>query len=219
MDESNRVCLWEHPFNALVVGPTSCGKTVFVNRLLQSNIITPKPNKVYWFYGIYQPLYDELLAEVGDSITFHQGLPSVPFKDFIGDGDVNLFIFDDLMQEAGNDTRITELFVQGGHHMGISVIYITQNLYYKGSQMRTISLNAHYIVLFKNVRDKTQVRLLAQQMYPGNKNVLMDAYADAVQDPYGYLVVNLKTYISDRCRLTSNILQSAPTVYVPLKML
>ena len=175
--------------------------------------------KIFWFYGIYQPLYDELQDELGDIITFHHGIPSTPFKDLVGDCDKNLMIFDDLMQEAANDVRITELFVQGGHHLGIGVIYIAQNLFYKGSQMRTISLNAHYIVLFKNVRDKSQVRVLEQQMYPGRKNVLMDAYEDAVQDPYGYLVVNLKTYISDHCRLTSNILQPAPTVYVPVKMM
>lgn len=215
MEETDQVCHWEHPFNALIVGPTSCGKTVFVTQLLKSKVISPEPTKVFWFYGIYQPLYDEVQTELGHLVSFHQGLPSTPFQDFVSTSQGNLFIFDDLMQEASNDARITELFVQGGHHLGISVIYIAQNLFFKGTQMRTISLNAHYIVLFKNVRDRTQIRMLAQQMYPGRHNILMDAYEDAVQCPYGYLVVNLKSYISDRCRLISNILQCAPTVYVP----
>lgn len=32
--------------------------------------------------------------------------------------------------------------------------------------MRTVSLNAHYIVVFKNARDGTQIQTLAYQMFP-----------------------------------------------------
>ena len=34
--------------------------------------------------------------------------------------------------------------------------------------MRNISLNIHYIILFKNPRDSQQISTLARQMYPGN---------------------------------------------------
>ena len=33
--------------------------------------------------------------------------------------------------------------------------------------MRNISLNAHYIVLFKSPRDKQQISMLARQVNPG----------------------------------------------------
>ena len=35
-----------------------------------------------------------------------------------------------------------------------------------------LSLNSHYIVLFKNARDATQVAHLARQMYPGKSVIL-----------------------------------------------
>ena len=49
----------------------------------------------------------------------------------------------------------------------ISVIYIVQNLFHQGKGSRSISLNSHYLLLFKNPRDKLQILTLAKQMYPG----------------------------------------------------
>jgi UDP-N-acetyl-D-mannosaminuronic acid transferase (WecB/TagA/CpsF family) len=43
---------------------------------------------------------------------------------------------------------------------------IVQNLFHRGKHHRTISLNAHYMVLFKNQRDVSQIMALAHQMYP-----------------------------------------------------
>ena len=37
---------WKHPFTCIVAGPTGCGKTMFVARLLQnaSTMIDPSPS-------------------------------------------------------------------------------------------------------------------------------------------------------------------------------
>ena len=73
---------------------------------------------------------------------------------------------DDQMIEAGKDNRIVNLFTKGSHHRNLSVIYIVQNLLHQGKGNRSISLNSHYLVLFKNPRDKLQLLTLAKQMYP-----------------------------------------------------
>ena len=65
----------------------------------------------------------------------------------------NLLIIDDLMTEAGDDKSVTDLFTKGFHHMNLSIVYIIQNIFPKGRESRTISLNAHYMFLFKNPRD------------------------------------------------------------------
>ena len=53
---------WKHPFPALVAGPTCCGKSQFVKRLLVSgeDMIEGAPENIIWCYGIYQPAYDEI---------------------------------------------------------------------------------------------------------------------------------------------------------------
>jgi len=66
--------------------------------------------------------------------------------------------------------RVTQIFTKTSHHMEVSVLYLTQNIFYGEKQNRTIGLNAHYLVLFKNPRDATQVSHLARQMYPGKTN-------------------------------------------------
>jgi len=50
-----------------------------------------------------------------------------------------------------NETNrsVTDLFTKGSHHRNISEIYIVQNLFNKRKEHRTISLNSHYIVVFK----------------------------------------------------------------------
>ena len=47
----------KHPFPALVAGPTCCGKSQIVKRLLESgeNMIEGAPENIIWCYSIYQP--------------------------------------------------------------------------------------------------------------------------------------------------------------------
>ena len=99
----------------------------------------------------------------------------------------NLIVFDDQMIEAGKDNRIVNLFTKGSHHRNLSVIYIVQNLFHQGKGNRSISLNSHYLVLFKNPRDKLQVLNLAKQMYPGRTDFFLKQYEEAVRRPYDAL--------------------------------
>ena len=118
----------------------------------------------------------------------------------------NLIVFDDQMIDAGKDQRIVNLFTRGSRHRNLSVIYIVQNLFHQGKGSRSISLNSHYLVLFKNPRDKLQVLTLAKQMYPGRTDLFLKQYDGAVRRPFGYLLIDLKTTTQDDCRLRTNVL-------------
>ena len=110
------------------------------------------------------------------------------------------------MIEAGKDNRIVNLFTKGSHHRNLSVIYIVQNLFHQGKGNRSISLNSHYLVLFKNPRDKLQILTLAKQMYPSETAWFIKEYEEAVRRPYGYLFVDLRPTTADKCRLRTNVL-------------
>ena len=58
--------------------------------------------------------------------------------------------------------------------------------------MRNISLNAHYIVLFKSPRDKQQISILARQVNPGRVQGFMKSYDKATSRPHEYLMLDLK---------------------------
>ena len=100
----------------------------------------------------------------------------------------NLIAFDDQMVYASKDKRFVNLFTFGAHHRNPSVIYIVQNLFHQGKGSRSISLNSHYLVLFKNPRDKLQILTLAKQMYPGQTDFFLNQYEEAVKRPFGYLL-------------------------------
>ncbi|KAK2156953.1 hypothetical protein NP493_1913g00024 [Ridgeia piscesae] len=116
------------------------------------------------------------------------------------------------------DERVTKLFTKKNHHCNTSVIYLVQNVFLKGKESRTISINAQYMVLFKNPRDNTQVVNLAKQMYPGRVKYMQEAFRDATSVPHGYLFVDLKQSTPEHLRLHSNIIPDSGTyqyAYIP----
>ena len=83
------------------------------------------------------------------------------------------------------------LFARGSHRRNLSVIYIVQNLFHQGKGNHSISLNSHYLMLFKNPRDKLQIFNLAKQTYPGQTDFFLNQFEEAVKRPFGYLLIDL----------------------------
>ena len=199
---------FEHPFTCMVAGMTGSGKTVWVQSLLKqaNRMINLPPERIVWCYSQWQPAYMEMLVTI-PNIEFVKGIPPPLEQDsYFQVNKRNLIVFDDQMIDAGKDQRIVNLFTRGSHHRNLSVIYIVQNLFHQGKGSRSISLNSHYLVLFKNPRDKLQVLTLAKQMYPGRTDFFLKQYEGAVRRPFGYLLIDLKTTTQDDCRLRTNVL-------------
>ena len=201
---------FEHPFTSIIAGMTASGKTAWVRSLLQqaSETIYPPPERIVWCYSQWQPAYTQMLVAM-PHIEFVKGIPTALEQDSYFDVNKrNLIVFDDQMIDASKDKRIVNLFTRGSHHRNLSVIYIVQNLFHQGKGSRSISLNSHYLVLFKNPRDKLQILTLAKQMYPGQTDFFLNQYEEAVKRPFGYLLIDLKTTTQDNCRLRTNVLPS-----------
>ena len=142
-------------------------------------------------------------------IEFVKGIPTALEQDSYFDVNKrNLIVFDDQMIDASKDKRIVNLFTRGSHHRNLRVIYIVQNIFHQGKGRRRISLNSHYLVLFKNPRDKLQILTLAKQMYPGQTDLFLNQYEEVVKRSFGYLLIDLKTTTQDNCRLRTNVLPS-----------
>ena len=186
-----------HPFTAIIAGPSSSGKSMFCMRLIRNakECIAPPPERIVYCYSVYQLLFDQF-----PDVEFVEGLPDLNMFDGVKR---TLLIIDDLMHET-NET-VSKLFTRVSHHRNVSVVYLTQNLFNNNKPNRTISLNAHYIILFKNVRDATQVQCLARQMFPRKSEAMMQGYKDATGKPYGYSLVDLTQPMDDRYRLRTKI--------------
>lgn len=96
--------------------------------------------------------------------------------------------------------------------------YISQNLFHKNKENRTLSLNSQYMVAFKNARDMSKITHLAKQAFPGRVKYVQESFADATKRPYGYLLFDLKATTPDDLRLRTNIFEvegRTPYVYLP----
>jgi hypothetical protein len=144
-----------------------------------------------WCYAEYQNVYGTVYG-----VDFQQGLPDL---DTLDPRDKHLIIFDDLMDET--DQRVVSLFTKKSHHRNISVMYIVQNLVHRGKHQRTISLNAHFMVLFKNPRDVSQIMALTHQLYHRRMQFFLEAFARATTRSHGYMVIDMKQNTPDILRL------------------
>jgi len=185
------ISLLRHPFTALLARPTECGK-----------MMDSPPRRVVYCYEEYQQLFSKY-----PMVTFHQGLPNL--DDFDG-REPTLLAVDDLMNET--DDSVANLFTKRSHHRNVIVVFLVQNLFYKNKHIRTISLNAHYLVLFKYQRDASQFASLACQMYAKKSAFAVEAYRDATREPCSYLSVELRTEQNEDLRLRTNIFPNE-TVY------
>ncbi|RWS21322.1 hypothetical protein B4U80_03490 [Leptotrombidium deliense] len=125
------------------------------------------------------------------------------------------------MLESKNDKNVVNIFTKGSHHRNISVFMLLQNVFFKSPAMRTVSLNSHYLILMKNPRDRSQIRYLAQQLYPTNIKQLIEAYNDATKLPYTYIKVDCTPKTPDEFRLQARITPDpksgliSPVIYKP----
>ena len=94
----------------------------------------------------------------------------------------------------------------------MSVLYITQNLFYQGRCSRTLHLNTSYNVLLRNHRNIQQIGILGRQVGLGKK--LVEAYRDATDKPYGYLVLDVSPSSSSDLQMRTNIFPDESPVVV-----
>ena len=170
---------------------------------LKRFITTNPPERIVWFYGRHQPdLFRSLTQEI-PCIEFYEGLPT-NIEVMFNRSKRNICIIDDLMQSASGNQLVENLFTNG-RHLNLSVVFVSQNLFYAGKKCRTISLNSTYIVVFKNPRDQSQIRHLACQMFPSKPKFLQAAYEEETKDPYRYLFLDFHPNSPEFARVRGNI--------------
>ena len=179
----------------MISGPSGAGKTWFVNKLIKhrNQLFTTHFNAIYWFYGAVIPKVDN-----HDEIHFIEGVPET-----IDIPPNSLVILDDLMSETNGN--IANLFTKYSHHNNLTVVFIVQNLFPKSKHARDISLNAHYIVVFKNPRDKLQIEYLARQIMPRHSKEVVEIFEQVTRKPHSYLLFDLTQSTHDALRIRTNI--------------
>jgi hypothetical protein len=188
-----------HPFNMIVSGGSGSGKTEWVMHFLKNKnmVIDKEMACIFYCYGIFD---DSVLEFERMGVVTHQGIPSE--ENLKALPKPALVILDDLMIEAKNEF-LNILFTRVSHHMNLSLIFITQDIFTKA--IKTARNNAHYIVLMRNRAGELQVRNLGMQLFPRNLQYFMEAYKYATEANYSYLFIDLHSSSNANLKLRTNI--------------
>ena len=187
-----------------VCGPSCCGKTELIFRMLLENTFSPKFLSIFYFYQHQQPKFKSLEAKLNIQFTKFSSF------DLISELENCLLVFDDSCKEIFNDKEFSKL-ATAGRHKNISVIYVKHNLFQQSKWSRTIDLNTTHIILFKSPRDIQQIGLIGRQL--NNTQFLKDSYELATKQPFGHLLIDLDPKTSDVLRYCSNIVPPGPSVF------
>ena len=192
---------FEHPFSMIVAGPSRSGKTHWVIDLLvnMETRIVPTPASITYCYAHWQKKYD-YLKENDPSVQFYEGLPSTAHFKTLSNA---IVVFDDLMDASMGNQNMMNMFTEKSHHQNISVILMMQNIFHQGSKSRSIQLNTQYMVLFKNARDRQQIKTLARQMYPQKWKNFMEHFEYETSKPFGKVIIDLRPNTQEEDRIVS----------------
>lgn len=192
-------------FKIFACGPSRCGKTCFIIDIIQNlqNIAKVPPKKIVYIYKVWQQKFEELQESglVEQFVPDQNNLVAKLKK--LSNMDGTLIVFDDLINSS-NLQEIANLFVVDGRHSNYSLIFLSQRMFVNNESFRQISNNCDYFAVFKNPRNSSEVRVLAQQLTPGSLE-LIDIYSKATKDPFSYLFINLTQECDESVKYLSHL--------------
>ena len=199
-------------FKLFISGPSQCGKTFFVADLLQ-NIETfarEPPQAVVYIYSVWQTKFDEMKTLVTYFIEDNENIYDTIRE--IASNQPTMVVFDDLINSKTIQT-IAKLYTVDGRHMNLSMVFLTQRMFVNDEYFRQVSQNSDYFCVFKNPRNSSEIRTLAQQLTPGSLD-LVDIYLQATKEPFSYLFINLTQECNDDHKYISNLFSHDHSVKV-----
>ena len=214
MEEEGKPChdmRFDRGATHLLVGPSACGKTVRVCRILankESMIVGGEQIKnVVFCYAVWQDIYQDM-KDRGVITKFVNKMPTTEeFTDLVSpyrDKGGSIVVLDDFMQEISND--LVSIVTVHSRHYNTSTFILFQSLFPSNRLARQISLNVKYIHVHKNPRENAQFQVLARQLSPKDYKWLIDAYHDVTREQYSSLLIDMTQQRKEPLRIRSHYL-------------
>ena len=203
---------WKKNFKVFVAGPSSCGKTIFSCDTIQNWPLISRQafHAIIYCWNKWQPKYEDMRQLVTHWVKDDGSMIS-KIKS-IARGQPVLIIFDDAIKSESLP-EIANLFMIGGRHSNMSMMFLTQRMFDSDKSFMQISRNSDYFVVFKNPRDASEIGRLAQQLTPGKRS-LLGIYEEATRDPFSYLFIDLTQECPPAVKYTSHLFDENGVVRV-----
>jgi len=208
---SNKELMLKSPFGMIISGPSSSGKSTFLLKFIaeSSDLISPKPSSILYCFGEMSDIVPVLQKS---GIGVFAGVP--PEEIIKRQPKPLLLILDDLLL-AIDEKYLNQLFTAKSHHQNFSIVFVTQNLFEK--KIKVARQNAQYLVLMRSPNSALSVRNIGVQLFPRQLDYFMDAYRQATNQPYGYLLIDMHASSDPSLRLRTNIFnqEEESTIFIP----
>lgn len=141
------------------------GKTSYIEKILiqRNGLFTIPVSKVVYCYNVYQEKFSSMSKSV-EGIVFYQGLPDRDtIETWARDESHLVIVFDDMYFEVIQSKAICDLIIMLSHHLRITSIMTSHNIFMNARFSKTIATNLHYILLF-TLRNRLQISVLGSQL-------------------------------------------------------
>lgn len=205
--DTSAVDIFREPARVIIAGFSNSGKSTLTKFLIEK--YESKFSHIIYCGTEVHPLSNH--PTIKNKISFHKGIVD-PLKD-VDEREKShsiLYVLDDLFVESVSNPHVVNSFTRG-RHFNLSVVFVTQNMFYSGKHARNIAINASHYILHRT-RDISQVETLGRQIYgrEQGKN-FMAVYKEAVlKRPFGYLLVDLALNTPQELQLRSHIVGEPP---------
>ncbi len=204
----------ETPMKALIIAPSGVGKTYRLFKFIEyANLMLDDPShfqNVIYYYSTWAETFDLFKHLVKEWVN---KLPSE--EEYLAKIDQYknkpgglLLVIDDFMGEMTYD--VVKLYTKYARHKKVSVITLWQEMFPKGKGpvrdiCRSLSLSATDIIIFKNIRDKSQFMNFAKQYMPENTALLNKCFSIVTNSPFTYMWFDIRPQANNKFRVRSNV--------------
>lgn len=195
--------LFRQPARIIIAGYTNSGKTHLCTKIVE------KYHEVFSriiICGVTShPLQNN--SSIKEKLELHKDIidPADEITPYTDPHAHSLLILDDNFLSSANSQTVLNSFIKGRHN-NLSVILITQNIFFPGKYSRTIALNTSHYILMKN-RDIYQVQCLGRQIFGRERaKPFVEIYKNTVlKQTHGYLLCDLAPHTPEELQLRTNI--------------
>ena len=177
----------------MVVGPSSCGKTVFTTKLLVDNpeLFETPPKSIYYCYGSWQDGFKRMKPH---GIKFHEGIPdSELLPVWFPKG--GLLVLDDLMEEGGNDKH--------SQHQNVTVFYLCH--LFSANLPRAFPGTLTTLWVSRTLAINWVCATCCYKPFPPRRQEVQDTFRKVTERPLGYMVLGLHPKGGDDQRILSHL--------------
>lgn len=169
--------IFKTPAKILISGPSMCGKSQFIARLIEhkETVFNVSFYRIIYAYPIDSTTrsrvsYLDNLKRMCPTIEIIEGVSALTEALSSEDRGATLLILDDLILKLVDSSDFFNHITVHSHHANITTIWTSQNIFMQGRHSKSVSRNTCWRVYFDDRADRMALSTLSRQFFGAGEN-------------------------------------------------